>query len=409
MKVRNKILLTFWLLYLISFMDRVNFSTALPTITDELKLSPFEAGLAMSVFHLGYGAFQIIGGMFADKFGGRATLTFSLAWWSLFTALTGMATKFWHFMIIRPLFGAGEAPLAPTCLKMISDWFPKREQVRASSLHMCAMAVGPALAPPIVVLIIDKLSWHWVFPIFALPGLLLALYVWKLLRRTPEEHPEVTPEELAEIRSDNPLEANPTPPGAARWEALKSPMLWKVTIMYLLHGIVFWGYVAWLPAYLTNVRKFELINMGLVASIPFFCGFLSMLVADRVCRCFFKDNIKLFIGSCFGIAAVAMYCSFNAPNEVACVIALSFTATFGLFLPQGAIWVIPMRTLPSKIMGFATGFINTGGQIGGFLAPMTLGYLIEKTDSYGPGFIAMAVCYVACALMILSVKMQPEH
>lgn len=127
-RVRNKMLLILWLIFLISYLDRVNFSVALPAISAELGLTAGEKGLVLSAFFIGYGLLQIVAGLMVDRFGGRVTMTLALFWWSLFTAFTGMVGGFVGLLLVRPLFGAGEAMHPPASLSLSASGSRKRSR-----------------------------------------------------------------------------------------------------------------------------------------------------------------------------------------------------------------------------------------------------------------------------------------
>ena len=404
MKIRNKMLILLWLLLLLSYLDRVNFAVAMPTISKDLGLDPSQQGMILSAFFVGYGLLQVAGGMLADKFGSRLTMTFALTWWSVFTALTGMASSLWQMLIIRPLFGAGEAMHPPASWKLISEWFPPKERVRANSLNLCSIALGPALAPPIVVLLMQAYGWHSMFFIFAVPGFILAAVCWVFVRNKPEEYPGMTAGELAEIRAEAPP-ASATPAAKAEkvsfGEAAKEKNIWVLMLVYLLFGIPFWGFLSWLPSYLVNERGFAMVKMGMTASLPFFTAFAAMLLASTVCKHVFRNNNRLFVATCYTLGAVFMYLAYSSVSPDWCVFFLCLCAGIGMFMPFGAFWTIPMNSMSPRVMGFSTGVINTGGQIGGFIAPMTIGYLVKSTGSFGAGFLFMEICLVAAAVLIV--------
>lgn len=408
-RVRNKMLLILWLIFLISYLDRVNFSVALPAISNELGLTAGEKGLVLSAFFIGYGLLQIGAGLMVDRFGGRVTMTLALFWWSLFTAFTGMVGGFIGLLLVRPLFGAGEAMHPPASWKLISQWFPKKEQVRANSLNLCSIALGPAFAPLLVVLLMQWVGWRGVFYIFAIPGFIVTRLCWKYMRDKPEDHPDVTPQELAEIRegqtASDTVALSKEEKRLALAAAVREPGLWMLMGTYLLFGIAFWGFLSWLPSYLVDVRQFAMVKMGLVASIPFFASFVAMLIASWVCNHLFGGRKQIFVATCYLLGALFMWQAFAAADPNMCVLWLTLTAAFGIFMPFGVFWAISMEVLPTKVMGFASGFINTGGQIGGFIAPIAIGYLIQYYQgSYAAGFGLMVGCLIAAAILVLTIR-----
>lgn len=165
------------------------------------------------------------------------------------------------------------------------------------------------------------------------------------------------------------------------------------------------GIPLWLPSYLVDVRQFAMVKMGIVASIPFFASFVAMLVASWVCNRLFGGRKQIFVATCYLLGALFMWLAFAATDSNMCVLWLTLTAAFGIFMPFGVFWAISMEVLPAKVMGFASGFINTGGQIGGFIAPMAIGYLIQYYQgSYAAGFGLMVGCLIAAAVMVVIIR-----
>ncbi|MGE1063526.1 MFS transporter [Megasphaera paucivorans] len=403
-KRRNSLLLVLWLVFFVAYMDRINFSIAVPFITKELGLMPTQVGAIMSAFFVGYGLCQIFGGILADKFGPRKTMTLALCWWSVFTIFTGMTGGFLSLLVVRALFGMGESMQPPASWKLIATWFPPQERVKANALNLCSIALGPAFAPLCVVLILQYFDWRTVFYIFSIPGFIMAYVIWKHVYNKPEMDPKMTKEEWIEITG------SAEPQTAAREkvtfsQALKNRNLVLLAIIYFAFNIPFWGFLSWLPSYLVTVRHFAIVKMGITASIPFFTAFCGMLVSNSICNRIFHGNKQHFLLATWIIGAIFMYLSYNATNENLCILYLSLASAFGMFMCFGPFWSLPMETLSADVMGMASGFINTGGQIAGFVAPLLIGYLIQVTGgSYQSAFTLMEIGLVAAGILILFIK-----
>src|SRR5215813_6697387 len=150
-------------LTVITYLDRLCISSAMPRVADEFKLTPDQKGWVFSAFTFAYAAFEIPSGWLGDRFGARLALTRVVLWWSAFTALTGAASGFRSLLVIRLLFGAGEAGAFPNIARAVSRWFPQREQGRAMSVSFVGLATGSAMTSPIVMTLLQLQSWRWVF------------------------------------------------------------------------------------------------------------------------------------------------------------------------------------------------------------------------------------------------------
>src|SRR5207237_5722246 len=157
------ILLLISVMYLITYLDRVNISTAAPLMSEDVGFGKFTMGVMFSAFGWDYAIFQVPGGWMSDRFGARAVLTGIVSYWSIMTAATAAATGAVSFVIVRFLFGVGEAGAFPSATRAMQLWYPRHERGFVQGITHSASRLGAAIAPPLVVLIMTTLGWRWVF------------------------------------------------------------------------------------------------------------------------------------------------------------------------------------------------------------------------------------------------------
>ena len=395
MKVRWRVCLLLFCTWLMSYIDRSLMPMAIPFIGAEFHIKPTAMGAVISAFFVGYGLMQIPGGMIADRIGPRKSITLGITAWSCFSVLTGMAGSLAQMIWVRVLFGVGEGIHPAAAFKALSGWFPKAERARANGYVMSSNTLGPMIAPLLFSAVTGPLGWRYAFLIISIPGLLIALAVHRHLKDNPAEDPRVSRDELAEIDQKGQL-----PKQIPFSELFKYRALWKLFFIYMTWDVTWWGFQAWLPSYLFG-RGFTLIKTGAVATLPFAAGFVGLIVSahisDRI------GNRKLVLVPALVGNALCMLLIPAAPTTVWAVVALM---AVGFFLPaiQGPFWSLPMDLLPAKVMGYSSGFINTGGQIAGVAAPVAIGALIELTGHYEAGFVLMSVSAAISALLVISLK-----
>jgi len=176
------------LMYLITYLDRVNIATAAPEISKEFGFDKITMGAIFSAFVWAYALFQVPGGWLNDRFGARTVLTAIVTYWSMMTAATAAATSGLSFVIVRFLFGVGEAGAFPGATRAMQLWYPRQERGLIQGLTHSASRLGAAIAPPIVVLIITTLGWRSVFYICGAVGFVWAAWWYFSYRNLPEEH-----------------------------------------------------------------------------------------------------------------------------------------------------------------------------------------------------------------------------
>lgn len=401
-KARYTVLTLIWLAWLLSFLDRMVMSVSLPYIGKDLNLDTTQQGLIISAFFIGYAAFQIPGGLLADKFGSRKIMAIGIAWWSVFTSLTGAVLTLPLMLAVRFFFGIGEGCFPSASWKMISTYFPSKERGRATAIQSTVNTLGPALAVVVAASIIGAFGWHMVFIVLGIPGLFIAAGIYLFTRDNPKDHPAITQQDLADLAADDQGGLQNTSAIAFK-DVLRMPVLWQMASIWFLFDITFWGFSTWLPSYLITVREFSLAKTGVMAAIPFLFGAGGTLIGGY-CSDKFKPMRKTLYVVTSVIAAGFLYLTFSVSSADMAVVYQCVSALF-MFFAMATFWGILMDTIPSNIMGRASGIVNFGGQMAGVVSAPIIGWLIQSSGgSYNSAFIFMIAALLCSAVVTLTVK-----
>lgn len=380
-------LILIWLMMFVAYLDRINISVAGPIMMKDLHMSPALFGVVLSAFTFGYAVLQIPGGWLADRFGARALLVISLVWWSLFTGLTGLAIGATMLVATRVLFGVGEGLENGAQFKLIGDFFTSKERSWANGLFLTAIALGPAFVAPVSTWLLGTVGWRALFLLFTIPGVIMAALIYWLIPLKPKDGVVHT--------------VVPAKPGKKlNWQTvLSQPGIWLVFLAYLFFNVAFWGYLGWMPSYLSLSRHINLSALGFDASVPYVLGFFGLVIigwiGTRIGR--YKSSL---VAISYLLSGIFLYMAYNAHSVGGTVFALSGAAFF-LFGGFGPIWAIPLDLIPDSLRGTFTGFVNFGGQIGGFFAPIVVGIIVTVTHSFTGGFLFMIGGLVASAICLL--------
>jgi sugar phosphate permease len=379
-----------WTAFFVAYLDRTNISVAGPTMMKALDMSPQTFGYVLASFTAGYALMQIPGGMFADRFGAKRMLIIALLIWSLFTGLTGLAVSVGMLIAVRFLFGVGEGLENGAHFKAIGDTFASHERSAASGIFHTALALGPAFVAPIAALTIAHSSWQTLFLLFTIPGVLVAALIWGFF-------PAVT----GNPDADRAEEAG----GAAEsfGEMISRPLAWLPFAAYLLFNVAFWGLLNWMPSYLSAERHIDLKSLGLIASIPYLCGFCGLLILGYLGKGLLYRYRPLLLGGSYLLAGLGLYLAFTADNVVSSVAGLSFGAFF-LYGGFGPFWAVALDVVPGKLRGTFSGFVNFGGQIGGFFSPIVVGSIVQNTKSYSGGFVFMIGALILAGATMVAIQ-----
>jgi sugar phosphate permease len=396
------------LMYLITYLDRVNISTAAPEISKEFGFDKITMGWIFSAFVWAYALFQVPGGWLSDRFGARPVLATIVAYWSVMTAATALASGWLSFIVIRFFFGAGEAGAFPGATRAMQVWYPRRERGFVQGITHSASRFGAAIAPPIVVLIMTTLGWRSVFYICGAAGFFWSVWWYLSYRNLPEEHGLVNRAELEHIRGFGETgeinQAAIQREGAdVPWGTLvRSPNMWAIMCAYFTYVYCLYFFLTWLPSYLVEHRSFTLLKVGFLASLPLFAMVIGDTVGGLATDWLLKKTgstkfarRSVAIVGLLGCAAFIVPAAFT--NDAYTAVFCLTGAGFFLECTIGPAWSVPMDC-GGKYSGTVSGMMNMAGNIGGALSPVVMGFFFQHEDWQTPFVIAAGLLVAGAAV-----------
>jgi MFS family permease len=390
----------------ILYIDRVCISQAGKTIQREFLLNDHQMGVVYTAFILAYALFEIPGGWLGDRFGARKVLTRIVVWWSLFTALTGRARGYLSLMVIRFLFGAGEAGCFPNIARAFSVWLPPAERAKAQSLLWICTRWAGAFTPVLVVLIlkIPGMTWRTAFYMFGVIGMVWAAFFYFWYRDDPQIHPKVNPAERELLAENAHLSGGHGDVPWARF--LASPTTWLIWVQYFCFSYAWYFYITWFPTFLE--AKYPAMNplfRALLAGLPLFMGGIGSFCTARSTN-FLVRRLgsmtrarRLMAGLGFAIAAVVMLVPSRTNDAVWVIGALGLAS----FLCD---FVIPVSwstciDVGGRFAGTFSGGMNMMGNLGGAAGAYVIGALLEKYHNWNlPFYMSSAVFAVGAICWI---------
>ncbi len=402
-RVRHTVLWLTVAAYMITYIDRVAISAAVPSIQAEFGFSLVTMGWILGAYQLSYALFQIPGGWLGDRFGARRALPAIVAWWSVFTAATALTWSATSMIVCRFLFGAGEAGAFPIATRSLSRWMLPAERGFAQGITHAGSRLGGALTPVIVVFLIAQYGWRAPFYIFALLGFAWAAVWYWFYRDSPNEHRSVNAEErelIANSLGNIGGRSNIVP-----WrQILTSPQMWLLSAMYFCYGYDIGIFLTWFPKYLHAERHFELQEMGLYASLPLLAG-----VAGDVCGGWFSDlalkrsgNLKFarrvvaIPGFLLAAVTIPLACLTDDPLLSVGYFAI---AVFGIELTVGVSWAVTLD-IGGVYAGSVSAVMNTFGNLGAAIAAAMTGYIVNASGWSTAFFVLAGYSLVAAVLFL---------
>ncbi len=397
---------TVFLIATVSYLDRTNLSVAAPIIRQQLHLSPTQLGLVLSAFSWSYALAQIPAGFVAAWLRPRRTYFAALWLWCILLALTTTATSFGAWIFFRIPFGLAEAVTWPAASVLMSKWFPRIEYSQAMSLQNLGLVIGAAVAPPIVAFIIAFWGWKSAFIVTGLVAGILGTLFYLYTKDDPADDPRVSPEELAWIRHDQVPEDNSPPPAGFIRMLLGRPSLWAVGMANFGLDFINFMFLTWYPTYLTDKYHMSLGRMGIMAMEPYMFAIVTVLGAGRLVRALTDggmDSVSARRMVIFGglvIGSAALLVTVNVSNLYASVTAMSLGYAFVMSI-LGPMWSTPAEIAGPKGVGFAAGFVNFVGNVGGIGSPILMGVVFQHFHSFTPAILISAGITMACGVLFI--------
>ncbi len=400
-RIRYVVLSLLISVYMITYIDRVLLSVAIPSIAKEFSFSIVTIGWILGSFQIAYALFQIPGGWLGDRLGPHIALTGVVIWWSAFTAFTALTWSATSMAVCLFLFGMGEAGAFPIATRALSRWILPSERGFAQGSTHAGSRLGGALTPFLAVLLIAHFGWRTPFFSFATLGVAWALIWYRFYRNTPAEHHLVNAAERDLILSG--VGKTVSEGSRVPWaRILSDPQIWLLSAMYFCYGYDLGIFLAWFPKYLNAARGLNLKQMGIYASLPLLAG----CVGD-ICGGVFSDlllkrtgNLKLSRR----IVAVAGFLLTSIAVPIACMahdplisVAYFAAGVFGLELTVGISWAMALD-MGAQFAGSVSAVMNTCGNIGGAVAVALMGYIVTMSGWRTAFFIIAGFALLAALL-----------
>jgi MFS family permease len=429
-RVRYGVLGYLCALSVILYIDRICISKAAPAIQTDLDLSSTEMSIVFGAFIVAYGLFEVPTGRLGDRYGSRGVLTRIVLWWSAFTALTGcvftldsgytlalpgldyelpvMVPGLVLLVVVRFLFGAGEAGALPNSARVIARWFPPGQRGPAQGWITTSALVGGAVAPVIAAYLIQSVGWRLSFVLFGSLGLVWAAAFWQWFRDDPAKHPRVNSAELRLIGAGRQAPKAQSHPPVPWRTVVTSPNVWLLGGVSTCSCFVSYLYYTWLPTYLEKGRQASNIDAGWLSSLVLAGGALGCILGgyltDHLARrtgnrrrsCRLIGSVGMTTAAVLLVGSVQCDNTAAAAGLVACASLSAFTA-----LPS---WWAVVTEISGPHLGALFGLMNSLGVPGAVASPLFFGMLVDLRgqegftgrDQWDPGF------YVCAAVLLLA-------
>jgi len=410
-RMRHAVLFVVCLVYLITYLDRVNLSVAAPNIIGEFGLSKLQWGLVLSVFSWTYTMGQVPIGMLADKFGARVVLAIIVLAWGGMTAVTGLVWGLGSLIAARLAFGLCEAGAFPAATRALAPWIPKTERGFAQGVTHAFARFGGAITPVVAAIAIEYLGWRNMFYVFASFAIAWGGFWYFWYRDTPKEFQN-------KWGGINQAEIDYIEEGRSNAQKIKLPFrvllksrnMWALALSYPCYCYVVWIYMTWLPQFLAEAHGLTTIKMGIFASLPLLAGTvgdtLGGWLSDRIWRHTGRGKFSRRVVAMTGLLVAA---AFMIPGAMASTpgwaIFFLACALFGQEMAVGVYWAVCLD-IGHEYSGTVSGLMNSMGGVTSAMSPLVFAAILQFTGSWVYPFVVASGLLVIGALLWL--RIDPE-
>jgi ACS family hexuronate transporter-like MFS transporter len=411
----------------INYVDRQVIGILKPTLQQEFGWTEIDYADIIFAFQLAYAVAFLFAGRMIDRLGTKTGFVVALVIWSIAAIAHAEAPLFgpaaaWllgligltysasvaGFIFARLLLGFGEAGNFPAAIKVVAEWFPKRERAFATGLFNSGTNIGALVTPLVVPPITLLWGWYWAFVITGALGLLWLVF-WIPLYAPPEGHPKLGAAELAHIKSDP-----PDPPTHIPWlQLLRYRQTWAFALGKFLTDPVWWLYLFWIPDFLGRNYGIDLKTIGpplitiyLIADVGSIGG---GWLSSRLLKLGWSVNAGRKTAMFVCAAAVLPMAFASKATDLWAAVALVSLAASAHQGWSANLFTLTSDMFPRQAVGSVVGLGGFAGAVGGMLIAKITGYILETTGSYVPIFFMAAFAYLAALAVIhlLVPKLKP--
>ncbi|WP_321946337.1 MFS transporter [Paraburkholderia sp. J10-1] len=376
-----------WAAIAINYIDRTVLSAAAPKIQSAFHLDAMQMGIVMSAFFWSYALLQLPAGLLADRLGQKKVLGFAVLWWSLATAMTGLATGFRSLVGLRVALGVGEAGAYPSNAGIATRWFPRKERATVAGIFDSGSKLGGAIALPLIAWMLAVFDWKMTFVLTGLLGIVWFVAWLVSFTDSPAAHPRVNAAELAHIESDKSAQ-RAQPVARPPWRKLLAHRnVWAMCIGFFMINYNSYFFITWLPTYLMKERGMSVLQMGWMASLPLLVSIVVEIFAgwasDRVFasgKLSLTATRKLFLVVGLVMASSIGFAAFAHSALVA--VLLLCVAKSGTTVAASQVWALPGDVAPPNAVSMIAGLQNSVSNLGGVVGPIVTGAIVGATGSF---------------------------
>jgi ACS family tartrate transporter-like MFS transporter len=407
-KLRMRIIPFVFVLYIISFLDRINISFAALTMNKELVITSKQFGWVAGIFFFGYFLFEIPSNLLLHKLGARIWIARILITWGILAMLTGLVHSVHQLYAVRFLLGLAEAGYFPGIALYLTYWFRQRDQAQAIALFLAGIPVTSILGAPVSGFILDHVhwlsvsSWRWLLILEGIPAVVGGVLTYFLLPSRPAEAKFLSQEEKDWIAAELAREGQEklASHNISAGKALLNKRVWHLGLIGFTLNTGMYSMNFWMPQLVKSLSSgISNTLIGLLSMIPHLVGLPVMVMVSRSSD---RKQERRFHAAIPAIAAGIALASLGAAHSVYATILILSVAALGIYSVYGPFYSLPGDFLTGFAAASGIALVSSLANLGGFAGPYATGWISQKTGSlYGGLAVAGVSLFASATLMLL--------
>jgi len=408
-KIMRRLVPFLFLLYIVNYLDRVNVSYAGLEMTRDLGFTPDVFGFGAGIFFVGYFLLEIPGTLLVELWSARALIARIMITWGIVAVLMGFMNTATQFYWLRLGLGAAEAGFFPGFIVYLTHWFRNEDRAKAVALFMAAVPLSNFFGAPVSGLLLDVnwfglAGWRWLFIVEGAPAIVLGIVTMFYLTDWPHQAKWLREDEREWITSALTKEREAT--GAVHAHNVSGLYKYREVLLlalaYFFIVTSIYGFNFWVPTIIKSLSGLPNLLVTLVSAIPYCAALVAMLVvgwsSDRTGERRWHTAVPMMVGG------IGLLLSALTQNSTAMNVAMLSIAAAGLYSYLPGFWALPNNFLTGSVAAASIGFINSTGNLGGFVGPYVVGYLNNKTKSFFGGMLYLSLSALIAAGFTLALR-----
>jgi MFS transporter, ACS family, tartrate transporter len=413
-KIQVRILPFVFVLYVVSFLDRINIGFAALTMNRDLGINAQQFGLLAGIFFLGYFAFEIPSNLLLHKLGARVWLTRIIITWGILAACTGLVQNLTQLYVLRFLLGLSEAGYFPGIVLYLTYWFRQREQAQAIALFLTGLPFTSILGAPLSGFILDRVhwlgipSWRWLLTLEAVPAIACGVLTFLLLPSRPTEARFLTHEEKMWLTGELAGEERErrSAHSISATQAMVNPRVWHIACIGITLNNAMYTLSFWVPQVIKSVSLGNSNTVvGLLTALPYALGLVAMVLVSRSSDRHQERRLHAAIPALIAASALV---TMNATSATIATMVLLCVAALGVYSIYGPLYALPSEFLSGFAAASGIALISSVANLGGFFGPYLVGLVGQRTGSLHTGLALTGVSVFASAALMLLLPRKPH-